>query len=90
MSSCTRRLEHIITPSRVTPTSLETFVVRVYRQTNKVNTLPPLPGSHLTSDNQIGFLKAFSDVPEAFTYGLAPLQTVLTQLKIREVMIWPR
>lgn len=39
---------------------------------------------------QTGFLKAFSDQPEAFTFGLSPLQTTLMQLKIREVMIYPR
>ncbi|GAA6001947.1 hypothetical protein JCM5350_006498, partial [Sporobolomyces pararoseus] len=40
--------------------------------------------------NKTGFLKAFSDQPEAFTFGLSPLQTTLMQLKIREVMIYPR
>lgn len=39
---------------------------------------------------QIGFLKAFSDRPEAFTYGISPLQTTLVQLKLREVIILPR
>lgn len=37
-----------------------------------------------------GFLKAFSDQPEQFTFGLSPLQTVLQQLKLREVIIYPR
>ncbi|POY74162.1 hypothetical protein BMF94_2736 [Rhodotorula taiwanensis] len=41
-------------------------------------------------DNKIGFLKAFSDRPEAFTYGISPLQTTLVQLKLREVIILPR
>lgn len=40
--------------------------------------------------DQTGFLKAFSDQPEAFTFGLSPLQTTLMQLKIREVSIYPR
>ncbi|GAA5899699.1 ssDNA endodeoxyribonuclease RAD1 [Sporobolomyces salmoneus] len=40
--------------------------------------------------NKTGFLKAFSDQPEAFTFGLSPLQTTLMQLKIREVTIYPR
>ncbi|KAK4699648.1 DNA excision repair protein ERCC-4, partial [Phenoliferia sp. Uapishka_3] len=57
----------------VTPTSLEAFVVRIYRQRNKT-----------------GFIKAFSDEPEAFTFGMSPLQTVLQQLHIREALIWPR
>ncbi|GAA5882826.1 hypothetical protein JCM3774_002928 [Rhodotorula dairenensis] len=41
-------------------------------------------------DNKIGFLKAFSDRPEAFTFGISPLQTTLVQLKLREVIILPR
>lgn len=40
--------------------------------------------------NQDGFLKAFSDAPEFFAMGLSPLQTVLTQLQIRRVELWPR
>ncbi|GAA5943954.1 ssDNA endodeoxyribonuclease RAD1 [Sporobolomyces koalae] len=40
--------------------------------------------------NKTGFLKAFSDQPEAFTFGLSPLQTILMQLKLREVVIYPR
>ncbi|GAA5837199.1 hypothetical protein JCM5353_001595 [Sporobolomyces roseus] len=40
--------------------------------------------------NKTGFLKAFSDQPEAFTFGLSPLQTTLVQLKLREVVIYPR
>ncbi|KDE08113.1 hypothetical protein MVLG_01595 [Microbotryum lychnidis-dioicae p1A1 Lamole] len=57
----------------VTPTSLEAFIVRIYRR-----------------QNRIGFLKAFSDQPEQFTFGLSPLQTVLQQLQLREVIICPR
>ncbi|KAI5476750.1 DNA repair protein rad16 [Pseudohyphozyma bogoriensis] len=57
----------------VTPTSIEAFVIRIYRNMNKT-----------------GFIKAFSDEPEAFTHGMAPLQTVMQQLKLREVLIWPR
>ncbi|KAK4055410.1 DNA repair protein RAD16 [Microbotryomycetes sp. JL221] len=40
--------------------------------------------------NKEGFLKAFSDQPEQFTFGISPLQTVLQQLKIRQVIIIPR
>jgi len=41
-------------------------------------------------ENKTGFLKAFTDQPEQFTYGLAPLQTVMTQLRLRNVYVWPR
>ncbi|KAK4048124.1 DNA repair protein RAD16 [Microbotryomycetes sp. JL201] len=40
--------------------------------------------------NKDGFLKAFSDRPEQFTFGISPLQTVLQQLKLRQVIIVPR
>lgn len=46
--------------------------------------------SHRLSCSQDGFLKAFSDDPEHFSYGISPLQTVLTQLQIRKVDLWPR
>lgn len=81
---------------RVTPTSLEAFVVRIYRNLNKVRhltrstaTLPrPTDSAHFSAP-QTGFLKAFSDQPESFT-GFSPLQTVLQQLRIRQVILCPR
>ncbi|GAA6007740.1 ssDNA endodeoxyribonuclease RAD1 [Rhodotorula paludigena] len=63
----------VLHAEEVKPTSQEAFVVRIYREKNK-----------------IGFLKAFSDRPESFTFGLSPLETTLKQLKLREVMILPR
>ncbi|GAA6009774.1 hypothetical protein JCM10207_004189 [Rhodosporidiobolus poonsookiae] len=63
----------VLHAEEVKPTSQEAFIVRIYRQHNKV-----------------GFLKAFSDRPEAFTFGISPLQTTLMQLKLREVIIVPR
>lgn len=76
----------------VTPTSMEAFVMRVYREKNKVG--PPqntFERQRLMPVNcQNGFIKAFSDEPESFTYGVAPLQTVLTQLHIRHVFLYPR
>lgn len=58
---------------RVKTSSLEAFIVRLYRQSNRN-----------------GFLKAFSDEPESFTYGLSPLATSLKTLCIRRVHLWPR
>ncbi|GAA5825708.1 hypothetical protein JCM3770_004454 [Rhodotorula araucariae] len=63
----------VLHAEEVKPTSQEAFVVRLYRDQNKV-----------------GFLKAFSDRPETFSFGFAPLQTTLMQLKLREVVILPR
>ncbi|WAQ81081.1 hypothetical protein PtA15_1A419 [Puccinia triticina] len=39
--------------------------------------------------NTKGFIKAFSEEPEHFTFGFSPLQTVLSQLKLRNVFLWP-
>ncbi|KAI0797280.1 hypothetical protein BC629DRAFT_1581635 [Irpex lacteus] len=37
-----------------------------------------------------GFLKAFSDQPEHITSGLSPLHTILKELQLRTVHIYPR
>ncbi|KAK7426809.1 DNA repair protein RAD16 [Neonectria magnoliae] len=58
---------------RVVATSLEAFILRVYRQKNKV-----------------GFLKAFSDNPDPFTTGFSPLATMMRNLFLRKVSLWPR
>ncbi|KAE8209476.1 hypothetical protein CF327_g6551 [Tilletia walkeri] len=63
----------VLHAEKVSPTSVEAFIVRIYRQ-----------------ENEEGFLKAFSDDAEHFALGLSPLQTVLRQLQIRKVDLWPR
>ncbi|CAH7667918.1 hypothetical protein BY996DRAFT_4584876 [Phakopsora pachyrhizi] len=63
----------IMHAEKVTPTSMEAFIVRVFK-----------------SFNLKGFIKAFSEEPEEFTCGISPLQTVMTQLKIRVAFLWPR
>ncbi|KDQ09302.1 hypothetical protein BOTBODRAFT_164970 [Botryobasidium botryosum FD-172 SS1] len=63
----------VLHAEKVTPSSLEAFIVRLYRESN--------------TD---GFLKAFSDQPEFFTSGMFPLKTVIKELQIRKVAIYPR
>ncbi|KAI1485350.1 DNA repair protein [Biscogniauxia mediterranea] len=58
---------------KVVATSLEAFILRVYRQKNKT-----------------GFLKAFSDNPDPFTIGFSPLATMLRNMFLRKVSLWPR
>ncbi|TCD61999.1 hypothetical protein EIP91_007639 [Steccherinum ochraceum] len=58
---------------RVTPTSAEAFIVRLYRQKNTA-----------------GFLKAFSDDPEHITNGLSPLRSIMKELQLFKVHIYPR
>lgn len=40
--------------------------------------------------NKVGFLKAFSDNPEPFTTGFAPLASMLRNLFLRKSSLWPR
>lgn len=63
----------VLHAEKVVATSLEAFILRIYRQNNKT-----------------GFLKAFSDSPEPFTTGFAPLTTMMRNLFLREVSLWPR
>ncbi|QSZ34850.1 hypothetical protein DSL72_007709 [Monilinia vaccinii-corymbosi] len=63
----------VLHAEKVVATSLEAFILRIYRQKNKV-----------------GFLKAFSDNPEPFATGFSPLSTMMRNLFLRNVSIWPR
>ncbi|RDW80050.1 MUS-38 protein [Coleophoma cylindrospora] len=63
----------VLHAERIVATSLEAFILRIYRQKNKV-----------------GFLKAFSDQPEPFTTGFAPLATMMRNLFLRQPTLWPR
>ncbi|KAI5464163.1 DNA repair endonuclease XPF [Mariannaea sp. PMI_226] len=63
----------VLHADRIIATSLEAFILRVYRQKNKV-----------------GFLKAFSDNPDPFIIGFNPLATMMRNLFLRKVSLWPR
>ncbi|KZF20812.1 MUS38-like protein [Xylona heveae TC161] len=63
----------VLHAERVIATSLEAFILRIYRQHNKN-----------------GFLKAFSDSPEPFTTGFAPLASMMRNLFLRKPSLWPR
>ncbi|KAI1457276.1 DNA repair protein [Annulohypoxylon moriforme] len=63
----------VLHADKVIATSLEAFILRVYRQKNK----------H-------GFLKAFSDNPDPLTVGFSPLATIMRNLFLRKVSLWPR
>lgn len=63
----------VLHSDRIVATSLEAFILRVYRQRNKV-----------------GFLKAFSDNPEPFATGFTPLSTMMRNVFLRKVSLWPR
>lgn len=57
----------------IVATSIEAFIIRIYRQMNKA-----------------GFLKAFTDNPEPFTTGFAPLASMMRNLFLRKPSLWPR
>lgn len=63
----------VLKADKVTATSMEAFILRIYRQKNKV-----------------GFIKAFSDQPEPFATGFAPLSNTLRNLFCRSAFLWPR
>ncbi|KAK3311360.1 uncharacterized protein B0T15DRAFT_521181 [Chaetomium strumarium] len=63
----------VLHADRVIATSIEAFILRIYRQKNKV-----------------GFLKAFSDNPDPFTVGFSPLASMMRNLFLRKVSLWPR
>jgi len=63
----------VLHAEKVVATSLEAFILRIYRQKNKV-----------------GFLKAFSDSPEPFTTGFAPLANMLKNLFLQKPSLYPR
>ncbi|KAL9101201.1 MAG: hypothetical protein Q9163_003519 [Psora crenata] len=63
----------VLHSERIIATSIEAFIIRIYRQVNKV-----------------GFLKAFSDNPEPFTGGFAPLASMMRNIFLRKPSLWPR
>lgn len=63
----------IMHAEKVVATSVEAFIIRIFRQKNKD-----------------GFLKAFSDNPEAFTTGFAPLATMMRNLFLKKPALYPR
>ncbi|KAL6721860.1 DNA repair protein RAD16 [Lecanora helva] len=63
----------VLHSERIVATSIEAFIIRIFRQMNKN-----------------GFLKAFSDNPEPFTTGFAPLAAMMRNLFLRKPSLWPR
>lgn len=63
----------VLHAEKVVATSLEAFILRIYRQKNKN-----------------GFLKAFSDSPEPFTTGFAPLANMMKNLFLQKPALYPR
>lgn len=58
---------------KVNETSLEAFILRLFRKRNKV-----------------GYIKAFSDNPEAFSVGFSTLSDIMKTFFIKKCFLWPR
>jgi len=79
---------------KIIETSQEAFILRLFRQKNKVFCSTQIP--HITPeinkaiDFQKGFIKAFSSSPVSFTRGFSQVSRVMKCLFIRHLFLWPR
>ncbi|KAJ1391525.1 hypothetical protein B484DRAFT_408714, partial [Ochromonadaceae sp. CCMP2298] len=58
---------------RISDTSMDAFVLRVYRERNR-----------------LGFVKAFSEDPEALQHGFGKVERLMRTLFVRRLYLWPR
>jgi DNA excision repair protein ERCC-4 len=63
----------VLNGHRVTPTSTEAFILRLYRL-----------------NNHEGFIKGFSDNPEALARGFNGVEKTMKALWVRKLFLWPR
>lgn len=96
-------VSHIIqfpVDGRVVDTSMEAFIMRLYRQSNSVCTVSWHARPHPILEcfrskrcplyPQEGFIKAFSDHVDAFLKGFAHAQRLMRNLYVSRLMIYPR
>ncbi|KAI8990055.1 hypothetical protein BDB01DRAFT_756085 [Pilobolus umbonatus] len=72
------------------PTSLISGIIVYNAHRVKPNSIEELILRIYRHENEEGFIKAFSDRPDAFVTGFAPLQNTLKSLFLRKVHLWPR
>ncbi|UZJ52102.1 hypothetical protein CBS101457_001422 [Exobasidium rhododendri] len=88
--SITSRILVVDMLSKRIPTDIITGLVILHAERIDPTCVESFIARIFRQENKEGFLKAFSDSPEFFAMGLSPLQTVLGQLRIRRVELWPR
>ncbi|KAJ1023856.1 hypothetical protein NDA13_004690 [Ustilago tritici] len=88
--SVTSRILVVDMLSKRIPTGLITGLVVLHAEKVTSASVEAFIARIYRQENKEGFLKAFSDNPEHFTMGISPLQTVLSQLHVRKVELWPR
>lgn len=79
---------------KIIETSQEAFILRLFRQKNKVffsivllNVVHELKK---VIDLQKGFIKAFSSSPVSFTRGFSQVSRAMKCLFVRHLFLWPR
>ncbi|KAI9337340.1 hypothetical protein BD770DRAFT_422590 [Pilaira anomala] len=72
------------------PTALINGIIVYNAHRVKANSMEELILRIYRDHNEEGFIKAFSDHPELFVTGFAPLQTRLKSMFLRKVHLWPR
>ncbi|KAG2213458.1 hypothetical protein INT47_009132 [Mucor saturninus] len=72
------------------PTTLINGIIVYNAHRIKPNSIEELILRIYRNYNQEGFIKAFSDQPDAFVTGFAPLQSRMKSLFLRKVHLWPR
>lgn len=88
--SVTSRILNVDMLNKTVPVELITGIVVLHAE--EVTPISPVAfiARIYRRTNKDGFLKAFSDDADSFAMGLSPLQTVMGQLQIRKVELWPR
>jgi hypothetical protein len=86
-----------LSPFRVEDAGSEAFVIRLFRQGNKVRSDTKTENSQIPEKlkfcscfPQTGFIKAFSEEADAFSKGFSKLTKVLKNLCLKNVYLWPR
>ncbi|CAM9440030.1 unnamed protein product [Phaeothamnion confervicola] len=72
---------------RVTDTCTEAFILRIFRQHNNHR---DISGYGAGDGGNVGFVKAFSDDPEALLNGFGRIERTLRSLGVSRMYLWPR
>ena len=72
------------------PTHLITGLVMLHAERVSPSSSEAFIARLFHEKNKSGFLKAFTDEPEHITHGLSPLRTIMKELQLRTVHIYPR
>lgn len=80
----------ILRAHQVIESCQEAFVLRLFRQTNKVCFKINHNHKYFNIPLQTGFIKAFSNSPQSFTVGFGHVERIMRTLFVKELYLWPR